>query len=143
MLRRSSPMRRTALRRSGLLRRVASKVKRPRDTGPTPETRLLVWNRCGGWCERCEVAAAVHVHHRRPRRSGGSRAPETNEAANLLGLCRACHEWVESHRAVALSQGLLLHACETPATTGVLLRYGHVLLNDNGGFRRVEGDCAP
>lgn len=74
------------------------------------------------------------LHHRRPRRSGGDKRPETNLPANLVLLCTHCHEWVESRRAEAADMGLLLHAnddpTEHPVAHAVL---GPVLLDNEGG----------
>lgn len=45
-------------------------------------------------CQNCldekRVTSATEVHHRKPLRLGG-----TNEWANLVSLCRACHMRIE------------------------------------------------
>ena len=53
---------------------------------PIPEKiRILVWERCHGRCEYCGKKA-VDPHHIVYRSKGGS-----NEAKNLIALCRECH----------------------------------------------------
>lgn len=136
-MKRSPLARRTPLRSGGsLLRRTLAKVRRG-DTGPTRSTREIVHERSGWVCERCGAAKAVQIHHRRPRRSGGSKLPDTNSPANLLDFCRGCHGWVESNRMEALLQGLLLHSTEVPREVPVLLRHGLVLLTHGGGVEHV------
>lgn len=133
MLRRSPIARKTPLRSGGFLRRAVAKVRR-RNTGPDRATRLVVWERSGGMCEMAHGcnAMAVDVHHRKPRRSGGTKDPLVNSPANLLAICRAGHNWVESNRMEALLQGLLLHSTEQPRGVPVVLRYGLVHLTHDG-----------
>lgn len=102
---------------------------RPRDTGPTRETVLDVLNRDGCACIRCGRQTVGTrgvdwvIHHRRPRAMGGSHRPDTNEPQNLVGLCTACHEFVESHRADALNMGWLVPQHLDPATVAVLVAH--------------------
>lgn len=121
--------RRTPLPRGGPLKRTSSRPKRPRDTGPSKTTRDIVWARAGGRCELCGEALAgpvgFSVHHRLPRRMGGSRRPELNTPANLLVVCGSgttgCHGRIESLREQAHTEGLLLHDGQDPATVPVLI----------------------
>lgn len=115
--------------------------RRYRDTGPSRATVVLVKARAGMQCERCMVAVAGprgiswEIHHRRPRRMGGSKDPATNGPANLLLLDLDCHRWIEANRSTAHDLGLLLHARQDPAATPVLLG-GRVLclLGPEGGY---------
>ena len=70
---------------------------------------------------------------------GGSKDPMMSSPANLILLCgsgtEGCHGWVESNRAVAYPDGLLLHRNDDPAETPVVLRYGEVFLDDEGGVQ--------
>jgi hypothetical protein len=70
---------------------------------------------------------------------GGSKDPALSEASNLLLLCgsgtEGCHGWVESNRAVALDDGLLVRRGHDAAETPVTLRYGTVYLTDDGGVQ--------
>lgn len=107
--------------------------KRARNTGPNRSTLKILAARSEGLCEfwQC-LDPAGHTHHRRPRRMGGSSAPDTNLPANLVRLCPGHHDFVESQRAKALEIGLLLHAGAAPAKVPVLLRHGRVLLGNDG-----------
>lgn len=80
------------------------------------------------------------IHHRRPRRIGGSSDPATNSPANLMLVCGSgttgCHGRIESNRHNAIVLGYLLHAWDDPAKVPVLHpRRGLVLLTDDGGYR--------
>ena len=93
-------------------------------------------------CERCGrqvVTVGRSIHHRKPRRMGGTRSAATQAASNLLVVCGSgttgCHGWVEAHRTQALADGWLLHDGDEPLDTRVLRRHVWVLLDDNGGWR--------
>lgn len=145
--------RRTPLPRGGPLKRTAVKPKRARDTGPSKTTRDIVWARAGGRCELCGEALAgpvgFSVHHRLPRRMGGSRRPELNTPANLLVVCGSgttgCHGRIESRREQAYTEGLLLHDGQDPATVPVLIACPIdgwpklVLLAEDGTYTDPEG----
>lgn len=62
-----------------------------------------------------------HVHHRRPRRMGGSQLPDTNAPQNLLILCPDDHEMVESERTAAYAGGWLVRQGDDPAEVPVLI----------------------
>lgn len=73
--------------------------------------RRTVLERSGGLCERCAVWLAnvpADIHHRNPRRAGGTKRPEIHAPANLTVICRKCHRWVESQRTLATEQGWLI-----------------------------------
>lgn len=119
-----------ALREAGIAPRNGKKAHQ---VGPT--VRQIVQGRAGMRCERCDrnlTWGGGQVHHRRPRGAGGSRAADTNTAANLLLLCLACHEWVESNRAAAMACGLLVPSCTDPASVAVEITRGRVLLSEDG-----------
>ena len=65
-------------------------------------TPLLV-ARSRGICEICGSGVAIHRHHRLRRSQGGR-----NELANLLHLCRLCHDTVHAYPAVSYERGWLL-----------------------------------
>lgn len=105
------------------------------------KVRELVYARAEERCERCGIRPyAGSLHHRRPRGMGGDSRLETNLPANLLLLCGSgvtgCHGWIEDNRIEAKRLGLLVPAEHIPDETVVRLRYGTVLL-DNDGFYRV------
>ncbi|NEW42757.1 HNH endonuclease [Nocardia cyriacigeorgica] len=105
-------------------------------TGPQPQVRLLVAARSGGCCERCACALPIgggDVHHRKPRRMGGTSDPQINAPTNLVALCRSCHDWIESHRTRALADGWLIPSTGDPAATPVRSwLHGRVLLTNDG-----------
>lgn len=135
MKRTEMPPRTIPLPRSTIGRNQGPKLpaKRPRNTGPAPSVLRILAVRSDGLCEfwQC-LNDAAHTHHRRPRRMGGSTAADTNLASNLLRLCPPHHDWIESNRLKSLELGLLLHAVADPLRASVLLRYGHVLLGNDG-----------
>lgn len=123
--------------------------RRARDTGPSLKVRVLVRERDGDRCVRCGVycgpgGAAGQLHHRAPRRMGGSRSPYINSPANLVLLDAACHAAIESHRTIATAQGFLLrkpsHAAEVP----VMAHDGwHLYLPDGTRQRVFRDDGSP
>lgn len=61
-----------------------------------------------GRCAGC-LARAVEVHHRAPRRAGGTSRAAVGDVPNALALCQRCHGLVESRREVGYGLGWLLH----------------------------------
>lgn len=86
--------------------------------GFAPEVRDVVMVRSGGICERCLTAPVQQAHHRCPRQRGGSRSAWINLASNAAGLCAACHEYVETHRAEAVEGGWLVRRGEAEQAGG-------------------------
>lgn len=108
-----------------------------RNTGATQAVRDLCFGRDGG-CVCCGSTYMLQLHHRRARGMGSTRRPETNLPANLIVVCRDCHDWVESSRETALDRGLLVPQHKTPAEVP-LIRHGvWCLLDDEGGVTPVE-----
>jgi hypothetical protein len=56
------------------------------------QLRAAVFERCGGICEVCEDAAAKQAHHFTYERIGHE------ELADLLGVCKPCHELIHGPR---------------------------------------------
>ena len=114
-------------------------VGNPKMTGFSKRTRELVLLRSGGRCERCGwIEGAGQYHHRRPRAMGGSKAADTNTAANCLLLCHYCHTKVESDRDRSLALGLLVHQGKNPSETPVWRLRQWVLLDNYGYITPVE-----
>lgn len=146
--------RRTPLTRGSATKHISTPPRRARDTGPSKTTRDIVWARAGGRCELCGGSLAgvqgFSVHHRLPRRMGGSRRPDLNTPANLILLCGSgttgCHGRIESRREQAYDEGMLLHDGQDPATVPVLLACPGdtwprlVLLATDGTYADYEGD---
>jgi hypothetical protein len=116
-----------------------SRVRKRTYTGPSKSTLHVIDQRSQGSCEFPECSSpAVHTHHRRPRRAGGTKRPETNLPSNLIRLCLAHHEWVESNRTEALALGMLLHDSADPAEVPVRTPEGWVLLDNLGARTAVD-----
>lgn len=81
------------------------------------KVRAEVVERDGYCCRRCGVSVIgirSSVHHRLPRRMGGTKDPRSNDPRNLVLLCgsgvEGCHGYIEAHRAIALHQGWLIRS---------------------------------
>jgi 5-methylcytosine-specific restriction endonuclease McrA len=102
----------------------------PRATGPDRLTVEAILERAGYACERCSDRLGPvrgvdwHVHHRRPRGAGGSKAADTNSPSNCVILCPDCHIAVESRRAEAQFDGWLVPQGAAPARVAVLIEHG-------------------
>lgn len=147
--------RRKALRREPLARRQgrgpAQPAPKPTKSPDMPlEVRRAVYARAGG---RCEVGATLEcrarrglfdavtgrsLHHRRPRRMGGTRDVNIHDPANLLAVCgdgtRGCHGWIESHRREAYENGWLLNSGADPVSRACTLRDGSLVLLRADGY---------
>jgi hypothetical protein len=101
------------------------------------EARPVVEKRSGGMCERCGAARATDKHHRQLRRHGD------HTAANLVDLCRACHNWVHANVALARLAGFIVDSWQdarhVPVGHAV---FGCVLLDAEGGHRPAIGAIA-
>ena len=75
-----------------------------------PTTRAAVHGRSMGVCEFCQAARATDMHHRISRGVGGKWHP-----ANIVHLCRACHEKATKYRDWAYLVGLVVLSHEDPA----------------------------
>lgn len=84
-------------------------------------------------CERCGVwSEVVQCHHRRPRKAGGDKRPETNGAANLGVVCPADHMWLEENRAAAMRLGWIVRSWDDPSKVAIELWNGTWFLCDDG-----------
>lgn len=86
----------------------------------SPATKRLIRARDNNRCVLCGiyVGEGGEVHHRRPRKHGGSRHWTTSSPANGLLLCHVfggngCHQHIEANRKWAYDHGFLIH--EGPA----------------------------
>jgi 5-methylcytosine-specific restriction protein A len=70
--------------------------------------RIGVAARSGSMCELCGQRRAVEVHHRRPRRMGGTRWAGIHSLANLVHLDEVCHDWAEDRSVLADAAGVRL-----------------------------------
>lgn len=113
-----------------------------RPTGPLADAVDAVYERAQYSCELCTLGVGPtrgtdhHIHHRRPRRAGGSKRPDTNLPSNLLLLCPGCHEVVESNRAAGYDAGWILRSEAQPSAHAVLIWRGSrwTYLSDDGRY---------
>lgn len=98
----------------------------------TSAVRDIVTARSGGMCEVCGDPA-WDVHHRHPRKSGGTKRAWIGLASNGLHVCRMDHNLIEARRHLARMLGWLVRDGHDPSTTPVLYRGSFVLLDDLGG----------
>ena len=113
----------------------------PRRTGPSQETRELVYKRDQYRCARCGKHAGngpMSIQHRRARGMGGTRQPNTNSPSNLILLCgdgvQGCHGRIERNRAEARKTGYNVpQFVANPASIPVRYWDGRTyILNDDG-----------
>lgn len=115
---------------------------RYRSTGPTADVVDCVYERAQHSCELCTAGVGPvrgtdhHLHHRRPRRAGGSKRPDTNLPSNLLLLCPTCHEAVESRRIAGYENGWILRSEAVPSRVPCTIHNGsrQVYLTDQGSY---------
>ena len=102
-------------------------------------TRELVRQRANNRCDLCGsriLAGVAQLHHRSPRKAGGSSNADLGSPANALLLHVLCHARVEKDRSRSYSMGWLVHAWDNPAEIPVRLFNGWFMLT-------VEGECVP
>ena len=108
-------------------------------TGFSTATRAVIREREGGCCARCGASLLIdggHLHHRRPRKMGGSHRDDTRVSA-ALHLCGLCHTLVEANREWARVFGYLIPEWPEdidPALVPVYYRGMWVLLDDDGNI---------
>lgn len=103
-------------------------------SGPNSATRALIWDRDRYSCRRCG-RVGEQIHHRHPRKMGGTNRAWVNEPANLVLLCYRCHQWVELHREKATEEGWLLPEGYGPQAIPLRIIYGLMWLDNEGGYR--------
>lgn len=95
-----------------------------------------------GCCEICGKdvnIGMVSIHHRKPRRAGGTRDPLINDPSNLMLVCGSgttgCHGKIESNRLQAYRDGYLLYAMDDPQQVPVRIHgLGFKLLTSQGSY---------
>jgi hypothetical protein len=108
-----------------------------KSTGPSLAVRQLVIERSDWGCLRCRQARGAQIHHRRPRKSGGTSRPEINSPENLAFLCLNCHIWVEHNREAAKATGWLVpEGVDGPLEVPLMdLRGNRFFLTEEGEIR--------
>lgn len=112
-----------------------------KNTGPSDEIREAVTVRSDGTCEACNRAAPMSIHHRMPRKMGGTNNLWINSVENLLALCGSgvtgCHGRIESNRADSYDRGLLLRSGMFPWLTPFMDDDRKWWLNTESGKREL------
>lgn len=113
------------------------KSKPPRITPEERRTRKITEARSDGFCEKCGTAGATDKAHRISRGVGGRW-----EVANILDLCRNCHQYNHANPTTAYKGGWHLHSHSTPADYRVWLHnegtFGWAYLHEDGTFTWAE-----
>lgn len=107
-------------------------------TGFSERTRKIIMKRDFHRCLVCGIRKQdMQIHHRCPRRMGGTLDPWVNSPANGVLLCAGCHQGIELDRTLGYAQGLLLHAGQRPPLVSVASWRGRLWLLEDGTSRLV------
>lgn len=107
-------------------------------TGFTTSVRNLILKRDWHRCVICGMRKRdMQIHHRRPRRMGGSDDALTNTPANGITLCAGCHSYIESHRDMGYVNGWILSQYAIPTLASCRTWRGVVWLLADGTSRLV------
>lgn len=97
------------------------------------KVRNQLRERSQGFCERCGMARATNVHHRKNRSQLGG-----NELSNLLHLCGSgttgCHGFITANPKLSYENGWSVKSHDDPATIPVMYRGFLVRLDDLGNM---------
>lgn len=117
--------------------------------GPTPDEVEAVEDReqhscvvCGRWLEPDGRGSSWSVHHRQRIRTN-------NRLSNLIAVCggadvHGCHQEIHDNVSKAELAGWLVRKGFNPAEKVMAhSQFGWVLLDDDGGFTRVEAEFIP
>jgi 5-methylcytosine-specific restriction protein A len=100
------------------------------------QSKRAVEARDGGKCLKC-LGEATDVHHRLVKGMGGTKRAEVHGLANLVCLCRSCHNHIHSHPEESYALGFLVRSGYNPADVPVrVLQRGRLKLNDDGSTGR-------
>jgi len=79
------------------------------------KAKKACFERDEGKCRRCG-REAQDCHHRKLKGMGGTADPVLKYGlANLISLCRSCHNWIHAHPAESYEAGWLVHSWDDPA----------------------------
>jgi len=109
----------------------------PKVTSEERLTRKLVEERSDGFCEKCGIPGATDKAHRISRGVGGG-----GEPANILDLCRDCHQYHHLNPNIAYQGGWHLRSTSTPTECPVRFHhdgtFGMAYLHNDGTFTWAE-----
>lgn len=87
-------------------------------------------------CQSCGLPA-VDVHHRKVKGMGGSHDPSVHSLANLICLCRNCHDYIHANPLESYGFGFLVRNSDDPFDIPVWFRRQYkVWLFGNGTKER-------
>lgn len=143
-LRRVTPLQQQAGKESLGARKAAPKRRQEMQQRPrrrsTADLRTQLATRSGGVCEIQQEGCqgqAVEPCHRIGTGMGGVHGDAialSDRLSNAVHGCRSCGRWQHDHEHMARAYGQILRRSADPLTEPVLLRYGVVLLDDEGGY---------
>jgi hypothetical protein len=67
----------------------------------------------------------------------GAAVELSDRMSNVVHGCRSCGRWQHDHEPLAKAYGQILIRSADPLTEPVLLRYGVVFLDDEGGYEQA------
>ena len=116
-------------------------VRKRKNIALLKESHKTVKARDMGRCWVCD-RRSTQVHHRHPRKMGGTNLSWPNLPANLICVCNTCHGQIEGERVWAINRGFLIPYFRVPSDWPIQTKLGHwVLLDNEGGMKAVpEGD---
>src|SRR5690625_4137069 len=95
---------------------LATSAPHATDMDDEEQTRRIAGLRAKGMCEKCAQPGQLDAAHRVARSRGGPWTP-----ANILMLCRACHQHNHQHPEQAYAGGWHLRTNANPTREPVLL----------------------
>jgi hypothetical protein len=109
--------------------------------------KALAQARSFGLCEGCRAMTGLDPHHRMTRGSGGvhgAAATTSDDARNLLMLCRVCHDRTLTDAASCVMIGWVIERRagvdprEVPAKIHTVNGHGWWYLTEEGGYRWAD-----
>jgi hypothetical protein len=106
----------------------------------TVALRAALEERSGGVCEiqaeGCHGRAVEPCHRIGTGMGGvhGAAVAQSDRLSNVVHGCRNCGRWQHDHEWMAKAYGQILSRSANPVLEPVLLRYGVVFLDDEGGW---------
>jgi 5-methylcytosine-specific restriction protein A len=87
-------------------------------------------------CQSCRLPA-TDVHHRKVKGMGGSHDQSVHSLANLICLCRNCHDYIHAHPLESYGFGFLVRNGDDPEKVPVWFgRQYRMWLSADGGKKR-------
>jgi 5-methylcytosine-specific restriction enzyme A len=104
------------------------------------EVRKIILTRDEGLCLRCGLEA-TDVHHRKVKGMGGTKDEKVAYGyANLISVCRYCHNWIHANPSIAYKYGFLVHSWDSERIM-IVTKFGTLKLEEDGTRSVVKGPC--